>query len=433
MATTRRTFLGSASAAGVAIGLGARQPQPEAAMVREPRQGAAGPLAEGGRAGGRQARAGSPDDPLAVRRDFPIVEEINYLNSAYITPSPVQVVEAGTGFLEAKARNPIVLGEMLEETNAMRRKFARLIGASEAEVGVLYATSDGENVVTRALDLGPGDNVVIDDLHYETTFVLYRHLEATRGIELRIVPNRGGAAPAEEFARFVDDRTGIVSVAWVSHQNGYRHDLRALADVAHAHGAYLYADAIQGTGMLSLDVRETGVDFLASGTYKWLLGGFGVAPFYVRRELLDLVEVDRMGSLNIARTLPDFRFELYEDARKYGYATMSFGAVYQLSAALDYLLDVGVDNIERHTVALANRLHAGLVDQGFRVLTPEGNRSAIVAFEHGQDPETVRRGMEQAGILASLREEGMQIRVGAALFNNAQEIDRFLELAVRWA
>jgi len=219
----------------------------------------------------------------------------------------------------------------------------------------------------------------------------------------------------------------------VSHRNGYAHDLRALADLAHAHGAYLYADAIQGIGMLPLDVRETGIDFLTAGTYKWMLGGYGVAPFFVRAELLDTIEPDRAGSLNIANELPDFHFELHQDARKYIYATPAFGAMYQLGAALDYLLDVGIANIEQHTVALAGRLHEGLTAQGHRLLTPAGNGSAIVVFEHDHDPAMVRRSLEADAIQVSLREEGVQIRVGAALFNNGEEIDRFLEIAGGWA
>ena len=95
------------------------------------------------------------DDPLGTRSDFPVVGESVYLNSPYITPSPLPAVDATRRFLEAKALRPTSLGEMLNETNAARRKFARLVGASEAEIGMLFATSDGENIVSRALALGP--------------------------------------------------------------------------------------------------------------------------------------------------------------------------------------------------------------------------------------------------------------------------------------
>ncbi len=381
---------------------------------------------------GCNAQAHPGDDPLGVRQDFPVVQEGIYLNSPYITPSPRQAVEAAQSFAQAKARNPVGLSGMLEETNAVRQKFARLIGASEPEIGVLYATSDGENIVARALDLGPGDNVVIDDLHYETTFVLYQHLVETRGIDLRIVESRGGAATPEAFAAFVDDNTRLVSVAWVSHQNGYHHDLAALAELAHAHGALLYADAIQGIGMLTLDVKAVDIDFLTTGTYKWLLGGYGVAPFYVREALLDSIAIDRMGSLHIANDLGEHRYELHSDGRKYGYATMAFGAVFQLSAALDYLLRVGVENIERHTVALAHRLHEGLTEQGYRLTTPPQNRSAIVTFEHGVEIDRAQAALEAANIQVSFKEEGTKIRVGPALFNNVEEIDRFLDVTGQW-
>jgi len=420
MSYTRRQFLESASAAGLMAPLGISAGN--AALID----------GEGAASNGRANLVQSADDPLGVRPDFPVIEEHIYLDSPYITPSPRQVIDAGDAFWQAKARNPISLGGMLAETTRVRENFARLIGATAAEVSILDATSAGENLVARSLDLRSGDNVVVDDLHYETTYSLYRGLAEARGVELRIVRSGDGAATPEEFAELVDDATRLVSVAWVSHRNGYAHDLRGLADLAHAHGAYLYADAIQGMGMLPMDVGETGVDFFTSGTYKWLLGGYGVAPFFVRSELLDIIEPDRAGSLNIARELPDFHFELHDDARKYLYATPAFGAVYQLGAALDYLLDVGVANIERHTVALARRLRDGLTAQGHRLLTPPGNGSAIVVFEHDHDPDAVRRSLEEAAVRLTLREGGAQVRVGAALFNNEREIDRLLEITDGW-
>jgi len=433
MDATRRQFLQSVSAAAVASTVVGKAGT-SAASTAEKEAGASLARQEAAVAESTAARAGqqSATDPLGVRADFPVVENGIYLDSPYIAPSPRQVIEAGQAFLDAKAHDPVPLGAMLEETNRVRRKFAELIGAKEPEIGILDATSAGENLVANSLDLEAGDNVVIDDLHYETTFVLYRHLEKTRGVELRILESEDGAASPEEFAELIDDRTRLVSVSWVSHQNGYRHDLKALAELAHAHSAFLYADAIQGIGMLALDVEEIGIDFLTSGTYKWLLGGFGVAPFYVRESLQDLVKPDRLGAFSIARNLGDFRFELHKSGRKYMYATPAFGAVFQLRAGLDYLLQVGVENIERHTVSLAGHIHESLTDQGYEVLTPAGNKSAIVTFNHGRDHERITRALDEAGIQATLREEGGQIRVGPALFNNAAEIEKFLDLTGRW-
>ena len=374
-------------------------------------------------------RQGTDADPLGVRDDFPAATEGIYLDSAYITPSPVQVHDAGHAFLEAKTRRPIALGDMLRKTDEVRGQYARLINAGEDEVAFLYATSEGENIVSRALDLQEGDNVVVDALHYDGTFVNYRQLEAERGIELRIAQATDGAAPPEAFESLVDDRTRLVSVAWVSHQNGYRHDMRRLADLAHAHGAYLYTDGIQAVGMIRTDVAAEGIDFMAAGTYKWLLGGFGVAPFFIRRDLVDRIRPDRAGMLQAAETLEDHRFELHTSARKFEYATLAFAAIYQLNAGLGYLERIGIDTIEAHGVALADRVQTGLRDAGLRVATPPGNRTSIVAVHNEGDGEATARRLDEARVKVSLREGGRQIRVSPALFNTASDVDRFLEVA----
>lgn len=382
---------------------------------------------------GAAAASGAPagDDPLGVRADFPVVRDRTYLNSAYITPVPRSVVSAGQAFLESKSVGPISLGDMLEKADEVRAQFARLVNASADEIGFLFATSEGENVVAQALDLGPGDNVVIDELHYETEFVLYRHLEATRKLDLRIVKHRDGRIDAKDFEPLVDRRTKLVSVAWVSHQNGFRHDMRPLADLAHAHGALFYTDAIQAAGMFPIDVRQAGVDVLCCGTYKWMLGGFGVAPFFVRRELLDRIRLDRFGALHVEKEGPDRTFELYKTAKRFDYATLPFAEVYQLGAGLSYLERVGVDRIERHTVGLALELRSGLAAQGWRLFTPEGNRSSIVTFYLDRDPAAAHAAFDAAHVDVTVRDGVGQVRVSPALFNTGDEIARFLEVTKR--
>jgi selenocysteine lyase/cysteine desulfurase len=370
------------------------------------------------------------DDPLGVRREFPVVREGLYLNSAYIAPVPASVANAGRAFAERKMTRPIPLDEMLRKTDEVRGQFAKLVNAAPDEIGFLYATSEGENILASAIDLKPGDNVVVDELHYNTSFVLYRELEKTRHIELRIVRHHGGGVTRDDFEPHVDNRTRLVSVAWISHQNGFRHDMRPLADLAHARGAYFYTDAVQAIGMFPTDVKAAGIDCLTSGTYKWLLGGFGVAPFYISRELRDRVRPDRYGALHVEKELDDHRYEIFKTAKKFEYATLPFGEVYQLGAALTFLDTVGVERVERHTVALAHDLWSGLNDLGFKILTPQGNRSSIVSIQltSGQQPRA-HAAIDKAGAQISFREHGAQIRISPALFNNRDDVRRFVEIA----
>ena len=378
-------------------------------------------------------RSSSEDDPLGVRADFPATRDSIFFDAAYTALSPQPAINYAQAFLTALGTRPPNVPEMMHESELVRERFAKLIGATKEEVGLVYATSDGENIVTQALNLQAGDNVVIDDLHYRTTYVLYQRLKKELGIEVRIVRNIKGATQPELFAPHVDARTRLISVSWISHYNGYRQDLQALADLVHAQGGYLYADSIQGIGMLELDVTNIDVDFLACGSYKWLLAGYGVAAFYVRKNLMAMVNSDRSGGFQTtSRVVGKHEYELHTDARKFQYATMSFGAVYHLNAALEYILDVGVKNIERHGVGLATKLNKGLVAQGFEMFTPPGNASAIVSFKHGRTGKDVRESLQSAGIYINISDNKDYLRVGIGLYNNEAEIDRLLKLTDSW-
>jgi len=365
-------------------------------------------------------------DPLGVRNDFPIVADSIYLNSAYIAPVSRAVVAASEAYITGKNSRPLQVGALMSACDAVRAQFARLVNATPDEIALLNSTGEGENVIANGVGLKPGDNVVVDDLHYTSEFVLYRALEASRGIELRIVKNRSGVVTAVDFEPFIDKRTRIVSVAWVSNQNGFRHDMRPIADLAHANGALFYADAVQAAGMINLDVRAAGVDALCSGSYKWLMSEFGVAPFFVSRDVIDRIQSDRIGEFSVTRTEPDYRYQLLTTAKKFEGNSRAFGAVTQLQAGLSYLEKVGISRIEEHTIGLAQQLHAGLEKQGHNMFTPPGNRSSIVTFYCSKPAADVRAAFVAAKIEVTVR--GGQVRIAPALFNNADEIERCLDV-----
>ncbi len=389
---------------------------------------------------GAQVRSPVDDDPLGVRRDFPAVNEYAYLNTAYIGLIARPVHEAGRAWLDRRAQRPFTVGEMLAKADEARHGFAQLINATDEEIGLLFSTTEGENVVVDALDFARGDNVVIDDLAYASTSIIHERLQETKGVEVRVVAQHSGAVAVEDFARAVDRRTRLISVPWVSSLNGYRHDMRALADLAHAHGAYVYADAIQAVGMGPLDVRAAGVDFLCCGSYKWLMAGFGVAPFYVRRELLDRVRADRVG-WHVEKRLDNHRYQPYRNGKKYEFASLAFGEVYQLAAAVGYLRRVGLERIETHTLALTDRLRAGLTARGFKMYTPPATRSSILSFYVTVPADAAAKAFDDGGVRISIQrgetdepagpDASCRVRVAVSFFNNAADVDRLLDVAGR--
>jgi len=373
-----------------------------------------------------QSKPNQGRDPLGVRDDFPIVSDHTFLNTAYIGPTPRAVVAASRAYFDGKSARPMQLSALMATNDAVRAQFARMVNATSDEIGLLFSTGEGESVIANGIGLRAGDNVVIDDLHYNTEFVLYRALEASRGIELRIVKSRDGAVSAGDFEPHIDKRTRIVSVAWVSHLNGFRHDMRPIADLAHAHGALFYADAVQAVGMIDIDVRAAGVDALCCGSYKWLMAEFGVAPFFVSRDVIDRIQSDRIGEFSVAHAEPDHHYRLLKTARKFEGTSRAFGAVSQLHASLSYLEKVGIARIEEHTAGLAQQLYTGLVKQGHKLSTPSGNRSSIVTFNCNTPVSAARAAFEAAKIEVTVRDG--QVRVAPALFNNADEIEKCLDV-----
>ncbi len=376
----------------------------------------------------RALAAPSDEDPLGVRHDFPVTDTHTYLNSAGTGPHPIAVRDAAVAFADEITRTPFAgrRGEMRDEA---RKRFAALFGAKPEEIAFLYSTSDGENIVARALDLGPGDNVVIDELHFVTTFVLYRELEKEKGIELRIVPQRDGRSDLEDFDARIDGNTKLVSVAWVSNRNGFREDVRGLAELAHRKGAFLYADGVQAIGNFPTNLSEGGVDFVTANSYKFLFSSYGAAPFFVREELLDRIRPDRFGHGSTKETLDNYHYRLRTTASKYEYGAPAYNAVYQLNAALGYLKEVGLDRIEKHTVALARELRDGLASLGFDPWTPPNNNSPIVSFPHGRETDELKKLFEKESIIVKFREkEESVIRVSIALFNNRADIQKLLKV-----
>jgi selenocysteine lyase/cysteine desulfurase len=376
------------------------------------------------------------DDPLGVRKDFPAIQDYTFINTAYIGLIPNPVVTAAHDWIDARSRHTYSVGQMEDKKHEARKLFAEMVGASEDEIGFLFSTTEGENIVVNSLDFKAGDNIVFDDLVYESTPVIYRKLQETHGVELRVVKNRKGAGTVEDFAKYVDKRTRMISVAWVSNTSGHRHDMKGLADLAHAHGSYLYADAAQFIGTAPVDVRALGIDFFTTGTYKWIMAGFGVAPFYVRRELLDRIQPANVGWM-VQKRLPDYHYEHYRTARKFEYSSPSYGQFYELAAALTYLKGVGLERVEAQSLSLVQQLREGLVDQGFEIFTPEGNGSPIVSFFVKKTKKEVQTLLEAERIKVSVQEpndsEGpvVRVRVSPAFFNNGNEVRRFLEVSAK--
>lgn len=399
-----------------------------------PERARAAPL----RAGGAQVAA---PDFSKVRQDFPRAARKLWLAAAEVHPFSVHAIRVTEEHAEQRA---LSTGGTQHHFNAeaqaeTKQLFGDLINASPDEVAFCLSTTDGENVVVAGLDLARrGGNVVLDDLHFTASRYLYEALERDHGVEMRLIRHRDWTIDPADMARAIDDETRLVSVALVNNISGFMHDIRPIADAAHAHGAYVYADIIQAAGCTPLDVKAMGIDAAACSAYKWLMGDFGFGFLYVQADLQGSVIRPTRYGLRQVRETPD-GFEPRPGAAMYE-GTTSLSSLSGLVAleGLRYVTKLGVDPIRAHAKRLTDRLHEKMPALGFPALTPKDNPTPIVSF-HTPDQEAVDAKLERAfgeKVVTSRRwqihEDGEPrsvagLRIGVSVYNNDDDLDAFFD------
>ncbi|MBI3493351.1 MAG: aminotransferase class V-fold PLP-dependent enzyme [Acidobacteria bacterium] len=377
----------------------------------------------------RLAIAADSGIPPSVRADFPIASAETYLNSAAIHPMSLPAARALEQHIAFRTKGG---GEGRADFGAeqqadLKRRFAQLIGAKPNEIAFVQNTSDGENIVVMGMDLARrGGNVVLDELHFETSLYMYKSLEA-KGLELRVVKHRDWAIDIRDMERAIDGKTRLVSMALVSNVNGYLHDARAISDLAHAHGAYVFADMVQAAGAVPIDVRAMGIDFGSTATYKWLMGERGFGFLYVREDLQDtVVPTTRYGHRQIANfDRVGITWEPLPGAAKYETGTFPNALALCAYTSLQYIERLGLENIRAHARQLTDRLQKELPARDYRSVTPKGNETPIVAFELKDVAATARK-LKQGRITATIIENERRLRLAVSVFNTQEDIDRLL-------
>ena len=380
--------------------------------------------------------AGSPLPPT-VRADFPWATREVFLNSAAYHPISVhsaRAMEEYIGYRLAGAPSGLDdVGATGRGTGgakqaAIKELFGRLINAKPTEIAFVQSTSDGESVVVAGMDMAKrGGNVVVDDLHYASAVYMYRRLERETDLEVRLVKNRDGVIDMADMERVVDGDTRLVSMALVSNINGYRHDVKAISDLAHAHGAYVYADVIQAAGNTPIDVKAIGLDLCACSSYKWLMGSRGFGFLYVREDLQEsVVKPTRYGHRQVARfDLEENHWELEPGAAQYETGNVSNVGAACVYESLRYILNLGVENIRNHVRPLTDRLQQELPAMGYPALTPPRNESPIVVFRL-PDPARTAADLARAGIATTVSQGDARIRISPSVFNTDHDIDRLI-------
>ncbi len=372
---------------------------------------------------------------VAYRSEFPILQRKTYLNSCSLGALSNRAMQGMAEFMEmwnewgAHAWYEIWLGEIAK----VRKKFAKIIGAQVHEVAIAPSVSAALSSIATALDYSKHNNVVMADMDFPT--LAYQWLVKERlGVECRFVESLDRIyTPPELFESKVDSQTALVATSRVFFTSGYIQDVRAVADIAHKHGAYILIDDYQGTGQIPIDVVKMDIDFLVTGTLKWLMGGPGLAFVYVREGLVPQLQPTIAGWFG-HREQFKFKtreFEFRGDAARVEMGTPAVPTIYTANAGLDIVREIGVERICERTRFLTNDLIARARERGWTIRAPQepDRRSSIVMIEVDH-PEEVVETLIGRNIITDSR-PGL-LRVSPYFYNtieeNAMVIDAIAEI-----
>jgi selenocysteine lyase/cysteine desulfurase len=275
------------------------------------------------------------------------------------------------------------------------------------------------------LDWKPGDKVVAFVGEFPANYFPWKRLEA-KGIHVEWLPT---TAPLEQIDRAAHGAR-LLAISFVQYLSGYRANLEAIGEICQRHGCLFLVDAIQGLGAFPVDVRKCRIHFLAADGHKWLLGPEGCAIFYVRQEVQDLVEPVEFGWTNVAgyNDYGSRDMTLRQDAGRYECGTLNTIGCYGLRAALEFILEVGVDRISRQVQALGDQIAEGAARKGYEILgrrSPETGAGIVSFRKEGIDSRLIVRQLKEQGIVAAPRQGW--VRMSPHFYITAGEIERVLE------
>lgn len=393
-------------------------------------------------------------DINTIRNDFPILSRtvydrpLVYLDNAATTQKPRQVVEAITEeYYNVNAnvhRGVHYLSQQATELHENARETVRrFINARSAnEVVFTRGTTESLNLVVSSFCdafMQEGDEVIVSVMEHHSNIVPWQLQAAKKGIAIRVIPmTDGGELMLDEYGKLFTERTKIVSVTHVSNVLGTVNPVEEIIRIAHEHGVPVMVDGAQSAPHFAVDVQAMDCDFFAFSGHK-MYGPTGVGVLYGKEDWLDRLPPYQGGgemieSVSFERTVFEhlpFKFEA---------GTPDYVATYGLAKAIDYMLSVGMDNIQRHEHELTEYAMRRLAEvEGIRIFGTSERKDAVVSFLvgdiHHLDMGTlldrlgiaVRTGhhcaqplMERLGIQGT-------VRASFALYNTKDEIDALVE------
>ena len=356
-----------------------------------------------------------------LRAQFPVLERVAYLNAGTNGPVPRRAFEAAEAALleqleQGRSSKPW-FESMIERIDLLRERVAGLLGASQADVALTGATTDGINAALLAVEIAEGDEILTSDEEHPGVLGPLATARDTRGAVIRMVP-------FDELPDEVRPDTRLVVTSHVSWATGRVMDTAPLA----ASGALVVLDGAQGLGAIPVDVRALGCDFYAASGQKWLCGPGGMGYLYANPELVPDLPAPWSGYHAMEWSEQALVPALHPDARRLSTGYPAPHHVEWSHASLDVLEETGFDQVHERAAGLAERFAELLIERGIEV-APRG-LSTLVSFVV-PDPEAFAQRAADEDIVIRHLPGRPWARASVGAWNTLEELERLADLASR--
>ena len=368
-------------------------------------------------------------DLTNFKEEFVDREGIQF-NCAGLTPLPTSVaLEISRVVTVLQTGGALADPEMLRILSTARESIAQFLDADLSQVAFAPNCATALSQVALGFPLQSQDQVVTIDQEYSSSFYPWKVACDRSGAKLITVQSTQGRVTADDVIAVVKSGVKLVGVSWVQFQTGSILDLKRLGDHCRSVGAHLIVDAIQGLGQLPFSFRNLPVDFVASGSHKWMCGPLGQGFFAIKPELMEKILPVAVGggTYNRFGTFADPDAPMEVTAKRFEAGGYSFLTLAGLGAAVKVLQEAGIQNIAAEISRLTRLLRAGLTERDVKLATPVDQAGGVTSFELPLEWE--------AKLMARAREEqitlakrGPYVRTAIHAFSNSDEIDLFLNV-----
>ena len=371
----------------------------------------------------------SQNDPLlAFRDEFPILAHANYLVSNSLGAMPRGVPERLAQYAEAWNRHGVRAWarEWWSMPGAVGDMIAPLIGAAAGEVVMVPNVTLAQATVLSAVPYRPPRNrIVMTALDFPSVRYVYDGLATRLGAEIHVVPSEDGVAVDDDrLCHAIDERTALVAISHVLFKSAHIMDVSRITRRAHEVGALVSLDAFHSAGVMPVDVKEIGADFLTGGVLKWLCGGPGGCFTYANAEATARLEPALTGWLAHARP---FGFEpgmdFTDNAYRWLGGTPAIPSIYAAIEGPRIIQQAGIDAIRAKSIRQTSRLVELAHARGFRVNAPHdaSRRGGTVAFDVPHAYEVAQCLLER-DIMVDFR-PGAGIRIAPHFYTRDDELE----------